>query len=83
MVSTVKYVIPFFLADFLNQNKGVKMVVDVTDKEKVLASLVRNEMDFALVSVLPQHLKTDKIDLMQPTLFLIGNHIHCFKKCRV
>ena len=58
-------------------------MVDVTDKEKVLASLVRNEMDFALVSVLPRHLKTDKIDLMQPTLFLIGNHIHCFEKCRV
>lgn len=80
VVSTGKYVMPFFLSDFLNQNTGIELVLDVTNKEKVLRSLEQNEIDFALVSVLPENLTIDKVDLMQNKLYLVGNHDHHFKK---
>lgn len=80
VVSTGKYVMPFFLSDFLNQNTGIELVLDVTNKEKVLRSLEQNEIDFALVSVLPENLTIDKVDLMQNKLYLVGNHDHPFKK---
>ncbi len=73
VVSTGKYVIPYFLSDFLNRNKGVELVLDVTNKAKVIESMVNNEVDFSLVSVLPENLNIDKVELMENRLFLIGN----------
>jgi len=73
VVSTGKYVIPYFLTDFLNKNKGVDLVLDVTNRAKVIESMVNNEVDFSLVSVLPDHLNINKIELMENKLFLIGN----------
>jgi DNA-binding transcriptional LysR family regulator len=48
-------------------------MLDVTNKTKVIESLVRGEVDFALVSVLPEKLKVNKIKLMPNKLFLVGN----------
>ncbi|MFN8282016.1 MAG: LysR family transcriptional regulator [Chitinophagales bacterium] len=73
VVSTGKYVIPYFLADFLKLNKGVELILDVTNKAKVIESLDKNEVDFSLVSVLPKHLVLEKVELMQNKLFLVGN----------
>lgn len=73
VVSTGKYVIPYFLADFLNQNTGVELQLDVTNKSKVIDSIENNEVDFSLVSVLPANLILEKIELMQNKLFLVGN----------
>ena len=73
VVSTGKYVMPYFLADFLSQNKGVELILDVTNKAKVVKSLAQNEVDFSLVSVLPDHLNIEKVSLMENRLFLIGN----------
>lgn len=72
-VSTGKYVMPYFLTDFLNKNKGVELVMDVTNKSKVVESLEKNEVDFALVSILPEHLNTNQVELMENKLFLVGN----------
>jgi DNA-binding transcriptional LysR family regulator len=47
--------------------------MDVTNKSKVVRSLERNEVDFALVSVVPDHLKVSCVDLMENKLFLVGN----------
>jgi DNA-binding transcriptional LysR family regulator len=74
VVSTGKYVMPYFLTDFINQNSGVELFMDVTNKQKVINSLVDNEVDFALVSVLPKTLNVDNLDLLQNKLFLIGNN---------
>ena len=52
IVSTGKYVMPFFLTDFLGKHAGVDLNMDVTNKSKVVQSLEKNEVDFALVSVL-------------------------------
>lgn len=73
VVSTGKYVMPFFLSSFLKQHNGVDLVMDVTNRYQVLESLEKNEVDFALVSVLPDNLKVEKITLMENKLFLVAN----------
>jgi DNA-binding transcriptional LysR family regulator len=79
-VSTGKYVIPYFLSDFLKKNEGVELRLDVSNKSKVIESLEKNETDFSLVSVLPSKLKLNKIDLMPNSLYLIGNYKSVFGK---
>lgn len=73
IVSTGKYVMPYFLSGFLNANSGVELSMDVTNKAKVVQALEGNEVDFALVSVLPQHLKINSVALMDNKLFLVGS----------
>lgn len=80
VVSTGKYVMPFFLADFLKNNTGVDLSLDVTNKSKVIESLQKNEVDFSLVSVLPDNLSIDRLELMQNKLYLIANKDQVFKK---
>lgn len=73
VVSTGKYVMPYFLKEFIKQNSGVDLLMDVTNKNKVIESLEKNEVDFALVSILPNSLNIEKLDLLQNKLFLVGN----------
>lgn len=73
IVSTGKYVMPYFLADFLKTHPGIDIVLDVTNKSRVINSLQNNEIDFALVSVLPPDLKVKKEKLMLNELFVVGN----------
>jgi DNA-binding transcriptional LysR family regulator len=74
IVSTGKYVMPYFLASFLKANPGVELDMDVTNKNKVVKSLQNNEVDFALVSILPENIKVEKIELMQNKLFFVANN---------
>ena len=71
--STGKYLIPYFLNGFIQQHPGIDLVLDVSNKTRVIQNLYDNEIDFALVSVPP----TDKAILEEPILenklFLIGN----------
>lgn len=80
VVSTGKYVMPYFLSDFLKEHPGIELLLDVTNKAKVLEDLEKNEVDFSLVSVLPMHLQIEKIELIQNKLFLVGNQDLKFKK---
>jgi DNA-binding transcriptional LysR family regulator len=80
VVSTGKYVMPYFLKEFIKQNSGVDLVMDVTNKNKVIESLEKNEVDFALVSILPNSLNIEKLDLLQNKLFLVGNKKASSKK---
>ncbi len=80
VVSTGKYIIPYFLADFLKKNEGVELMLDVTNKAKVIESLSNNEVDFSMVSVLPNDLTIEKVELMQNKLYLVGNREHKQKK---
>lgn len=80
VVSTGKYVMPYFLADFLKLHPGIELQMDVTNKSKVLETLENNEVDFSLVSILPEKLKTDRLDLLKNKLFLVGNSGRKFKK---
>jgi len=81
VVSTGKYVAPYFIADFINSNKGVELILDVTNKAKVIESLEKNEVDFSLVSVMPENLRLEKMELIENKLFLVGNaHAKVTKK---
>jgi len=73
IVSTGKYVMPYFLADFMKENSGVELLMDVTNKSKVIESLENNEVDFALVSILPNSLNIDRLDLLSNKLYLVGS----------
>jgi len=80
VVSTGKYVMPYFISDFLSQHASVELSMDVTNKNQVIDSLEKNEVDFALVSVLPDKLAIEKLDLLQNKLFLVGNTQSKFQK---
>lgn len=73
VVSTGKYVMPHFLTDFLKQHPEIELVLDVTNRARVIESLEKNEVDFALMSLYPENLKVEHIDLMDNELFLIGS----------
>ena len=73
VASTGKYVMPYFLADFMHLHKGVDLAMDVTNKTFVVKSLEQNEVDFALVSVIPEKLNINSLELLQNKLFLVGS----------
>src|SRR4028119_9218 len=73
IVSTGEYVMPYFVSEFIRNNEGVELQMDVTNKLKVVESLEKNEVDFSLVSVLPINLQTEKLELIENKLFLVGN----------
>jgi DNA-binding transcriptional LysR family regulator len=80
VVSTGKYVIPYFIADFLKENSAVELELDVTNKLKVIESLQYNEVDFSLVSILPENMDIEKIDLMENKLYFVGNKEYIFSE---
>lgn len=80
IVSTGKYVMPYFLANFLKLHPGVDLILDVTNKKQVLESLEHNEVDFSLVSVLPDALQIDKVELLPNALYMMVNASQTFDK---
>lgn len=73
IVSTGKYIMPFYLTDFMKAHAEIELLMDVTNKSKVLESLENNEIDFALVSILPDNFKINHLTLLQNKLYLVGN----------
>lgn len=71
-VSTGKYIAPYILSDFINTHLGVELLLDVTNKNQVIQSLEHNEIDFALVSVMPENPVVEGIELMENKLYLVG-----------
>jgi len=73
IVSTAKYVMPYFISNFINENRGIDLIMDVTNKTEVIKALENNEVDFAMVSTIPKRLKVNTIELMENSLYMIGN----------
>lgn len=73
VVSTGKYIMPYLLTDFLKMHPGVELQMQVTNKQDVVASLEKNEVDFSLISVMPERLSLEAIPLMLNKLYLVGN----------
>lgn len=71
--STGKYVLPHFLSGFLEKNPGIDLTLDVTNKSKVTESLKANDIDLALVSVIPNGFDVEEEILIENKLFFIGN----------
>lgn len=74
VVSTGKYVMPYFLSGFLARHPGIELAMDVTNKAQVIDSLERNEVDFSLVSIKPDHLRVEQLELMENRLVLVGTN---------
>lgn len=72
VVSTGKYVMPYFLADFIKEHPGIELTLDVTNKSEVLRSLQSNEAGLALVSILPTDMAVERLDLLKNKLYLVG-----------
>lgn len=79
VVSSGKYVMPYFLNEFVNANSGIELNMDVTNRLKVVKSLKNNEVDFALVSTLPDHIDVKRETLMPNTLVWVSNQNFEFK----
>jgi DNA-binding transcriptional LysR family regulator len=73
IVSTGKYIAPYFIADFIEQHPGIELSIDVTNKTQVIDSLDNNDVDFSLVSILPKDNKYQKVELMPNKLYLVGS----------
>ncbi|WP_136480034.1 LysR family transcriptional regulator [Cognatitamlana onchidii] len=78
IVSTAKYVMPYFISDFINTHRGVDLIMDVTNKASVIKALENNEVDFAMVSTIPKKLKINRIELMRNELYMVGgkDYVH-------
>lgn len=72
VVSTGKYVMPYYLSDFVNAHPGIDFSMDVTNKLNVVEDLEENRVDFALVSVLPDHLQLERLPIINNSLHLVG-----------
>jgi DNA-binding transcriptional LysR family regulator len=72
VVSTAKYVMPYFLSDFLKLHPNVELNLDVTNKRTVIANLEHNEIDFSLVSIIPNKIEVEKMDLLANKLYLVN-----------
>lgn len=73
IVSTAKYVMPYFLTGFIKKNEKVDLTMDVTNKMAVIRSLENNECDFAMVSTIPKKLNIERIELMKSKLYFVAN----------
>lgn len=74
VVSTGKYVIPYFLSDFLRENPAIELQLDVSNRSQIISDLESNNVDFSLVSVIPDQLNLERIALIKNKLFLVGSY---------
>lgn len=72
VVSTGKYVLPYYLSGFLNRHDTLDLEMDVSNKVKVLERFQANTIDFALVSILPEHVQYEKLELLETRYYLMG-----------
>lgn len=71
-VSTGKYVMPYFLSGFIKKHNNIELLLDVTNKQQVLQSLLNNEVDMALVTILPEKPAVDSMPIMTNYFHLFG-----------
>lgn len=71
IVSTGKYIMPYYLSSFYKKYPDVELIMDVTNRSQVINSLKDNKTDFALVSVLPEQLELEEELLMPNSLWIV------------
>lgn len=69
-VSTGKYIIPYLMADFMKIYPHVEISLNVSNRLKVLAHLQENSTDLALVSLWPDDLDLESIQLAENKWYL-------------
>ncbi|MCS7077840.1 MAG: LysR family transcriptional regulator [Bacteroidia bacterium] len=73
VVSTGKYIIPYYLADFSKIYPNIELIIDVTNRAKLLENLEKHLVDIGLVAVPVQELKVQEMKLLQNKLYLMAN----------
>ncbi|MDG1331682.1 MAG: LysR family transcriptional regulator [Crocinitomicaceae bacterium] len=73
VVSTGKYIIPYFLKPFMDKYPGVEISINVSNRNRVIQGLHDNDSDFSLVSIMPEGINIQNIQLMDNNLFLVGS----------
>lgn len=71
-VSTAKYIVPYLITDFLKPNPAIELLMEVTNRAMVLKSLQENQIDFGMLSVLPENLDLQFEKVMENRLYLVG-----------
>lgn len=66
-VSTGKYIIPYIMADFMNQHPQIEISLEVSNRGQVIRDLLDNTLDLALVSILPENVAIEKFSLVKNT----------------
>jgi DNA-binding transcriptional LysR family regulator len=69
-VSTGKYIIPYLMADFMKIHPHVEISLEVSNRYKVLTHLQENSTDLALVSLWPDDLDLESIQLAENKWYL-------------
>lgn len=72
VVSTGKYLLPHFIGEFVQKHPGIKLKMDVTHREAVIQELEQGEIDFAFVSILPEHIEVDVEPILPNYLYLVA-----------
>jgi DNA-binding transcriptional LysR family regulator len=75
VASKGKYIIPYFLTEFLHLNPGIDLIMDVNNSAGVIKGLEENKVDFALLPILPENLKIKNIELLENKLHLVGGGV--------
>ena len=70
--STGKYILPYYLRNFLAENPHVELEMEVSNKNKILERLRNNEADFVLLTVMPSDMDLYEEVLMPNQLYLFG-----------
>tara|TARA_B100000809_G_scaffold49621_1_gene44602 strand:+ start:23273 stop:24181 length:909 start_codon:yes stop_codon:yes gene_type:complete len=73
IASTAKYVMPYFLSSFMRTYPDVELEMNVTNKASVVADLENNKVDFSLVSLMPDTINLESLDLLSNKLYLVVN----------
>ncbi len=69
-VSTGKYIIPYLMADFMKIHPHVEISLEVSNRYNVLTHLQENSTDLALVSIWPDELDLESIQLAENKWYL-------------
>ncbi len=72
VVSTGKYVMPFFLSSFMRKYPEVSLVMNVMNKQRVINALEANESDLCMVSIVPDKLSVGRLDLLPNKVYLVA-----------
>lgn len=80
VTSTGKYFAPYLLAEFLKTHAGVKVHLEVTNREILVSKLQENIPDMAIMGTPPDHLELNAQAFMQNPLVIIAAPDHPLAK---
>jgi DNA-binding transcriptional LysR family regulator len=76
VASTVNYFATRLLSEFCHQHPGVRVILDVTNREGLLAKLEENDTDIALMGKPPDGLEVEAVPFMDNPLVVIAAPDH-------